>query len=179
MVFKGYHNKQEETLVMFTKDGWLKSGDIGEFSKEGFLRITDRKKDIIVTSGGKKIAPQAIEALLEKSEYVNFAVVLGEKRRFVSAFLSLNQEAVRKFADSRHIKYSSWDDLREGLEIRTLASQIVESVNKQLSRFESIKKFVILPHDFSIETGELTPTMKVKRRMVEEKYRDKLDELYK
>lgn len=179
MVFKSYYKKPEVTKEAFTDDGWYKTGDVGEFSRDGFLRITDRKKDIIVTAGGKNIAPQMIEALLEESKYISHAIVFGDRKRFVSAVLSLNMDFVKRYAENEGISYNAEPDLITHPKIRELIGKEIEEKNKKLSHFETIKKFAILDHDFTIETGELTPTMKVKRRLIEEKYKDILEGLYK
>lgn len=178
MVFKGYHKLPEETFGAFTKDGWFKTGDIGEFSKDGFLRITDRKKDIIITAGGKNIAPQAIETLLEKSPYISHAAIFGDGKKYISAVISLNFDVVKSYADKNGIAYSRQSELAKDPKIIKLIEKIIEEKNGQLSQFETIKKFAILDHDFTIETGELTPTMKVRRKLIEEKYKDILNKLY-
>jgi len=178
MVFKGYLGDPDETARSFTKDGWFLTGDVGEFSRDGFLRITDRKKDLIVTSGGKNIAPQAIEALIEESPYISHVVVFGEKRKYITAIITLNLDEVKKFAGKNGIRYASDADLSASPRIKDMIAKVIEEKNRKLSHFETVKKFAIVPADFAIETGELTPTMKVKRRIVEEKYGDILERLY-
>lgn len=178
MVFKGYFKREDETREAFDKDGWFKSGDIGEFSKDGFLRITDRKKDILVTSGGKNIAPQFLESVLQENKYISHAVVFGDRRKYIAALLSLNADEIKRFADLKKIQYKDYKELVERPEIRELISSVISEKNKGLSQFESIKKFAILDRDFTIEDGELTPTLKVKRRLIEERYKDIIEGLY-
>lgn len=178
ILFKGYYKAEGETKETFTPDGWLKTGDIGEFTKDGFLRITDRKKNMIITAGGKNIAPQAIESKLQESPYINHAVILGDRRKYVSAIISVNIDAVKKYADKKMITYRSPQELVRSREIKDLITGVIEEKNKELSQFETIKKFAILDRDFTIETGELTPTMKVRRKAIEENYKAIVEELY-
>ncbi len=178
MVFKEYYKKPSETAASFEAGGWFKTGDVGEFSRDGFLRITDRLKDIIVTAGGKNVAPQMIEGLLGQSPFISHVAVFGDKRKFISAIVALNMDAVRRYADSNGIKYANAGDLAAHAEVRKLIASVIEEKNKQLSAFEGVKKFAILAHDFTVENGELTPTMKVKRRLIEEKYKEVLAGLY-
>jgi long-chain acyl-CoA synthetase len=178
VVFKGYYKSPEGTAEAFDESGWFKSGDIGEFSRDGFLRITGRKKDLIITAGGKNVAPHAIEALIEESPYISHAVVFGDRRKFISALIALNLEAVKLYAKEHNFQFNSPDVLPDHPEINRLISSVIDDKNKKLSHFESIKKFAILKNDFSIEDGELTPTMKIKRRYVEKKYKGIIDKFY-
>lgn len=177
-VFAGYWGKKEETQSSFDKDQWFLTGDIGEFTKDGFLRITDRKKDIIVTSGGKKVAPQNIENMLQQGPYIQQVIVHGEGKKYLSALITLNWDSIRKYAKEHAISFFSNKDLAENEQIQALVHQEIDTCNQHLSSFETIKKFAILDNNFSVETGELTPTMKVKRKMVADKYKTVLDQLY-
>jgi long-chain acyl-CoA synthetase len=154
------------------------TGDIGEIDENGFLKITDRKKDIIITAGGKNIAPQNIENILKTSQYISQAVVIGDKRPYLTALLTLNQDEIIKYAQEKNIKYEDYKQLINTQEIKELVSKIVDEKNNQLARFETIKKYKILDQDFSIETGELTPTLKVKRKIVNDKFKNLIEEMY-
>ncbi len=177
-VMTGYYRNPEETKEALDPDGWFHSGDIGEFDEEGFLRITDRKKDIIVTAGGKNIAPQYIENLMKTSPYISQCFVYGDKRKYLTALVTLDYEQVKEYADAHGIRYEKLEDLAKDPQIELLIRKEIEERNKQLASYETIKKFIILPTDFSIETGELTPSLKMKRKVILNKYRDLLDSLY-
>lgn len=177
-VFVGYLNRKEDTETAFDKEGWFLTGDIGEFTKDGFLRVTDRKKDIIVTSGGKNVAPQNIENLLRQSRYIQQAMVYGDGRKYLSALVTLNWDVVEDYARKTGIAFRSQGELAHRPEIAELIGREIEERNRHLSGFETIKKFAILGDNFSIETGELTPTLKVKRKVVAEKYKNVLERLY-
>ena len=171
MVFKDYYEHPDETSEAFTPDGWFKTGDVGEFSRDGFLRITDRKKDIIVTAGGKKIAPQAIETVLEESPYINHAVVFGDGRKYISALVSPDLEEIGRYAKVHGISLTPSG-------IRDLVAGVIDEKNRQLSHFEMIRKFAIVNNDFTVGTGELTPTLKVRRKLIEKKYKEVIDDMY-
>lgn len=176
-VMKEYHRNPEATAKALTDD-WFHTGDIGEITSDGFLRILDRKKDLIKTAGGKYVAPQRLEALLMAKPLISQVHIHGDQRKFVVALITLNQEAVRKFADEHKIHYTSPETLIEAPKIREQVRKAVAEANAQLASFETIKNFAILPREFSIETGELTPSLKIKRKVVDEKYRDLIDSLY-
>lgn len=178
MVFQGYLNDPQATAITFEGE-WLKTGDIGEFSKEGFLRIVDRKKDIIITAGGKNIAPQRIETLLTQSPFINHAMVYGDKKKYLTALLTLNDSEIKKFAQREGILYSSFEALAEHPTVKKLIEGVIAEKNKHLARFETIKRFKILAEDFSTETGEITPTLKIRRKFVIGKYQEELDLLYR
>ena len=177
-VMLGYYHKPEATAEVL-QDGWFHTGDIGTIDGEGYLRITDRKKDLLVTSGGKKIAPQPIEAVLTRSPLVAEAVVLGDRRRFVSALIVPDFSALERRLKDLGRPPSDRDGLVVRDDVVALYAEIVEALNRDLSQFERIKKFRVLPREFSIASGELTPTMKVKRKIVEEKWRQEIDEMYR
>jgi long-chain acyl-CoA synthetase len=177
-VVKGYYRDPEGTAETFGSDGWLYTGDIGEIDEDGFLRITDRKKDIIVTAGGKNVAPQRIERILRTSHYIAQAVAIGDKRQFISALVTLDPDSVPAWAKSKGIAFGSVEDLASNSEVMKLIEAEVEDKNGQLASFESVKKFRLLPRDLSIEAGELTPTLKIKRKVVLEKFGDLVDGMY-
>ncbi|MEW5735248.1 MAG: long-chain fatty acid--CoA ligase [Thermodesulfobacteriota bacterium] len=177
-VFAGYF-KNEEASAEALEGGWLHSGDIGELSEDGILRITDRKKDIIVTAGGKNITPQYIESKLKFSPYINDAVVVGDRRKFLAAIIVIDEDNVVKFAQVHKIPFSTYRDLTEKQEIRDLVQKEVDAVNQTLSRVEQVKKFAILPKKLYEEDGEVTPTMKVKRGYVNKAFADLIEQMYR
>ena len=176
-VMKGYYNKPEATREAIDADGWFHTGDIGEL-RDGFLAITDRKKDIIVTAGGKNIAPQPIENMIKTNKYVSQAVVLGDKRRFPVVLVVPNFEQLEKWAK---IKNLLWTDRRQLINLPLVQAKMEKEVLRKLSglaSFETPKKVGLLENDFSIESGEMTPSHKVKRRVIEKRYGDRVDRLY-
>ena len=178
-VMQGYHNLPEATAEALDAEGWLHTGDIGELDPEGFLKITDRKKDIIVTAGGKNIAPQYIENQLKAScRYVSQVVMLGDRRPYCVALVTLNEETVGTWAKEQGIEYGSYADLAARPEVKGLIEGAVQDLNRRLASYETIKKIHILERDFSQETGELTPKMSIKRRVVERTWADVLEGLY-
>jgi long-chain acyl-CoA synthetase len=177
-VMVGYYNKPEETAAVL-KDGWFHTGDVGALDADGFLRITDRKKDLLVTSGGKKIAPQPIEATLKRSPLVTEAVLLGDRRRFAAVLIVPDFNALERRLKDLGRPPADRAVLVRRDDVVALYEEIVESLNRELSQFERIKKFRILPREFTIESGELTPTMKVKRKAVEQHWRAEIDEIYR
>ena len=177
-VMVGYHNKPQETADV-VKDGWFHTGDVGALDADGYLSITDRKKDLLVTSGGKKIAPQPIEAILKRSPLVAEALVLGDRRRFASALIVPDFAALeRRLADLGRPP-AGRDALVVRDDVTGLYQEIVDGLNRELSQFERIKKFRLLPREFTIESGELTPTVKVKRKAVEQNWAREIDDMYK
>jgi len=177
-VFKGYYKSPEATAETL-KDGWLHSGDVGELDEDGYLKITDRKKDIMVTSGGKNITPQYIENQLKFSSYVNDAVIIGDNRKFITALIMIDEDNVVKYAQDNKIQFSTYRDLTQSPEIIKLIDNEVNKVNSGLSRVEQIKKFTILPKRLYEEDGEVTPTMKVKRKSINEQFGDLIEAMYK
>ena len=176
-VFKGYFKNPDSTAETVV-DGWLHSGDVGELDKDGFLRITDRKKDIIVTAGGKNITPQYIENKLKASIYINDAVVIGDRRKFLSSLIMIDEDNVVKFAQDHKIQFSTYRDLTQHEEINNLIQQEVTKVNDTLARVENVRKFTILPKKLYEEDGEVTPTMKVKRKFINEAFADLIEGMY-
>jgi long-chain acyl-CoA synthetase len=177
-VFKGYYKNPQATNEAL-KDGWLYSGDVGELDEDGYLKITDRKKDIIVTAGGKNITPQYIENKLKASSYINDAVIIGDNRRFITSLIMIDEDNVVKYAQDNKIQFSTYKDLTESPEIISLIQAEVDKVNETLSRVEQVKKFTLLPKKLYEEDGEVTPTMKVKRKYVNEAFTDLIETMYK
>jgi long-chain acyl-CoA synthetase len=178
-VFKEYWRNPEETRATFTDDGFYRTGDIGTINDEGRVIITDRKKQLIITSGGKNIAPAPIENLLVSGRHIEMAYVHGDRRNYLTALLVLDQNAIKATAEYNGIKNSSWQALIHHPLIVEKVHKEVDTANEQLPRFMQIKYFRILEEPFSIEHGEMTPTMKLKKRVIEERYKDLLDGMYK
>ena len=177
-IMKGYYKKEAETREVF-ENGWFKTGDIGRFDADGFLVITDRKKDLIVTSGGKNIAPQPIENMLKTSPYIGNGVVLGDRRRFISALIVPNFEKLEEYARQKAIAFSSHEDLvRNPLIVKFLESE-VDRVTPLLASYEKVKKILVLARDFDIERGELTPSLKVRRANVTAGYQAEIEAMYR
>ena len=177
-VMRGYYRMPEATAETLS-DGWLHTGDIGEVDADGHLRITDRKKALIKTSGGKYVAPQHIEGKLKAScPFLSQAIVHGDRRNYCTALLTVDEEAIAKWAADHGQGGKSYADLAASPEVRALLQGYVDQVNATLARYETIKKFAVLPQDLSIEAGELTPSLKVKRKAVEKKYAATLDGMY-
>jgi long-chain acyl-CoA synthetase len=176
-VFKGYYKNENATKEAF-EDGWFKTGDIAEIDAEGFIRIKDRKKDIIITAGGKHIAPQFIENLFKGEPTISHCLVYGDRRKYITCLLTLNKDVVRIFAEQNKIAFKDANELTAHPAVKAEVERIVEKINSGLASYERIKRFAILDSDFSIESDELTPTFKVKRKFVTEKYRSLLDGLY-
>jgi long-chain acyl-CoA synthetase len=161
-IFSGYFKDPEATAAAFTDDGWFRTGDVGELDEDGFLKITDRKKDLIITAGGKNISPQNLENALKASRFVSQALVVGDRRPYVTALITLDPAEVAG----------------DGRDPQQLVQELVDQVNHDRVRVEQIKRFVILPRDFTQEQGELTPTLKLRRRVVQEHFADQIDQLY-
>ncbi len=178
VVFQGYFKNEEATREAFTKDGWFKTGDIGEIDRDGYLKITDRKKDIIVTAAGKNIAPQNIESVIKTVPFISQVMVHGDRRKYLTALVTLNRDSIEEYAREQAIRFADYKDLTRNPKVMSLVKKAIDEKNKSLASFESIKRFAILENDFSQETGELTPTLKVKRKFVTEKFKNVLDELY-
>ncbi len=176
-VFMGYFKNPEATAETIV-DGWLHSGDVGSIDADGFLTITDRKKDIIVTAGGKNITPQYIENKLKASLYINDAVVIGDRRKFLSCLIIIDEDNVVKFAQDHKVQFSTYKDLTQSEEINKLIDGEIKAVNESLSRVERVKKFTILPKKLYEEDGEVTPTMKVKRSFINKAFGDLIEAMY-
>jgi len=177
-VMSGYYKDPKETADTIDNDGWLHTGDIGEIDEDGFLRITDRKKAIIVTSGGKNVAPQRIEKIMRTSRYIDQAVVYGDRKKYLTGIVSIDQEQIEEWATKHGIQFSDWEVLSKHPKVVELLDNEVQEKNKSLSSFETLKKVIIAPIEFSIASGEMTASLKVKRKVVTDNYRAQLDALY-
>jgi long-chain acyl-CoA synthetase len=178
-VMDGYHNLPDQTAEALTPDGWLRTGDIGEIDGDGFLRVTDRKKDLIKTSGGKYIAPQSIEGKLKAvCPYISQVMIHGDRRNFVTALVSLDEEATMKWARDHGLGGKSYGEVVKADQVKQLLAPYFDQVNRTLARYETVKQFAILPRDLSVDEGELTPSFKVKRKVVEKRYAALLDKMY-
>jgi len=177
-VMLGYYKDPEETAETIDNDGWLHTGDIGEIDEDGFLRITDRKKAIIVTSGGKNVAPQRIEKIMRTSRYIDQAVVYGDRKKYLTGVISIDPEQVEEWATKHGIPFNNREELNKHPKVKELIDKEVQEKNESLSSFETLKKVIIAPIEFSVESGEMTASLKVKRKVVTQNYRAQLDALY-
>ncbi len=177
-VFNEYYKKPEQTKEAFTSDGWFKTGDVGRIDDDGYLIITDRLKDIIITSGGKNIAPQMIELIMGESLFIEYIAVVGDAKPYISALVVPSFENLEDWANKNKVSFSSRADLISKPEVIEFYNNIIEERQKDLGQVEKIKKFTLLEKEFSQETGEITPTMKVKRKVVQEKYKEQIDLMY-
>jgi long-chain acyl-CoA synthetase len=177
-VMRGYYNKPEETRAAFTDDGWFKTGDIGTIDADGYLRITDRKKELFKTSGGKYIAPAPIEQAIKGSRFVNQVVLVGAERKFPAALVVPVWEQLESYCKLKGIEVQSRSEMCRHPRIVDLLQRQIDALTPNLARYEKVKKVALLENEFSIEGGELTPTLKIKRRVIDEKYRDVIEKLY-
>ncbi len=177
-LFKEYYKKPEQTKEAFTSDGWFKTGDVGKFDDDGYLIITDRLKDLIITSGGKNIAPQMIELIMGESLFIEYIAVVGDAKPYISALVVPSFENLEDWANKNKVSFSSRADLISKPEVIEFYKNIIEERQKDMGQVEKIKKFTLLEKEFSQETGEITPTMKVKRKVVQEKYKEQIDLMY-
>jgi long-chain acyl-CoA synthetase len=178
-VMKGYWRDEQATKEVIDEDGWFHTGDIGEIDEDNYLKITDRKKHIIVNSGGKNIAPLPIENLMAASPLVEQVVVIGEKRPFLSAIIVPNFDTLKTFADQNGIKYENNLDLMQKEEIKKLYDDLLRKISRDLASHEKVRRFLLVAEQFSIDKGEMTPTLKIKRKVVEQKFKDEIEALYK
>jgi long-chain acyl-CoA synthetase len=176
-VFAGYYKDEESTRAVLTDDGWLRSGDVGELDEDGFLIVTDRKKDIIVTAGGKNVAPQNLENELKSSRFVSQALVVGDRRPYIVALITLDEPEIRAWASDQGLD-GDLAALAQHESVTKLVQEVVERVNSERSRFEQIKRFAVLPRDFSPEHDEVTPTLKLRRRICEQHFAGEIERLY-
>ena len=176
--FKGYWNNPDKTEETFTRDGWLRSGDIGQIDNEGYVTITGRMKDVIITQGGKNITPAEIENRLKFSPYISDAVVIGDKRKFLSCLVMIDQENVEKYAQDRRVPFSDFASLCRTEAVVELINGVIDNVNEDFARVEQIKSFRLIDTVLTAEDDELTATMKLKRSFVEQKYNSLIDEMY-
>jgi long-chain acyl-CoA synthetase len=181
-IFKGYWNRPEETQNAFVDsqiaDGWFKTGDIGNIDAGGFLSVTDRKKDLIKTSGGKFIAPQPIENSLKLNALIGTAAIVGDKRKFAAVIISPNFALLEDWAHTNGVAFSSRAELVADPKVQALYEQIIDGTNQNLARFEKLKRVLLVADEFTADNGALTPTLKLRRRVIEDRYREKIDELY-
>jgi long-chain acyl-CoA synthetase len=178
MMFSGYYKEPEKTAAMFDAEGWLKTGDLGTLDEDGFLKITGRKKEIIVLSSGKNVAPAPVENLVKENHLVSQCFVHGDGRSYCVALVTLNQAEAEAFARANGIEFENFAALLKNQAIYDSVKNAVERANARLSSSEQIKRFVILERDFSLEEDEITPTLKLKRKVVSEKFMGQLDKLY-
>ena len=176
-IMKGYYKMPGETKKTITKGGWLHTGDTGHVDSDGYLVITGRKKELIITSGGKNIAPARIESILQTSQYINQVCVLGDGRNYISALITLNKEAVEEYARTKDIAFSSFNELLDHTDITNLVEKEIQRANEKLASYESIKRFKIMP-EFTIDEGLMTPTFKLKKSEIARKFRREIETLY-
>jgi long-chain acyl-CoA synthetase len=177
-IMKGYWNNPEATAQCIDAEGWFHTGDIGEVDKEGFLKITDRKKDIIINAYGKNIAPQPLEALLKSSPYVGTPVLIGDRRKFLVSLIVPNFEKLELDAAAMGIRFDSREDLVKNDRVKAIFQNEIDRFNRNLDRQEKIRRFALLPRDFTIEADEITPSLKVKRKVIDKKYKEVIDQLF-
>jgi long-chain acyl-CoA synthetase len=174
----GYYKRPRDTAEMIDSDGWLHTGDIGHLDEDNFLYLTDRKKNIIVTAGGKNIAAAPIESLLKKSRYVDEACLIGDQRRFISALIVPNFEKLHKWASQHDMKFENNEEMIEDQKIKDFMWQEVDAQQEKLATFEKVKKIALLPNEFTIENDELTPSLKIRKKQIHENYKDVIDKIY-
>jgi long-chain acyl-CoA synthetase len=178
-IMRGYLGMPEATSEVMDRDGWFHTGDIGELDADGYLRITDRKKDLIKTSGGKYIAPQAIESALKgESELISQVVVVGDRRKYVSVLVTVVEDRAKKVAADAGEPAATYRDAATSKAVRARVQEAVERLNATLPSFETVKRFTILEHELSLEAGELTPSLKVKRKVATEEFKRQIDAMY-
>ncbi|WP_454060213.1 AMP-dependent synthetase/ligase [Elizabethkingia ursingii] len=177
-IMKGYFNKPEETKAVFTEDGWFKTGDAGNIDDQGNLTITERIKDLLKTSNGKYIAPQQVENILSNNNYIQQVMVIAEGRQFVSALIVPNFEFLKGELSKMNIPFTNWSEIVKNEEINKLYKAKIEEFQTSLASFEKVKKFTLMPAEFEIGSGEITPTLKIKRKVVSEKYKDLIEQMY-
>ncbi len=177
-VMKGYYKKPEATKEAFDEEGWFHTGDVGEFDEDGFLRITDRKKELIVTSGGKNIAPQPIENMLKMNKFIEQVCLIGDRRKFISAIVVPNFEALEAWAKQQGIEFSNREELVKNPKVVELYNRAIDEVNSKLAKYETIKKFVLSPIEFTQENKMLTPTLKVRRKVVMQRFANEIESMY-
>lgn len=177
-VMKGYYRKPEETARVFTEDGWFRTGDAGKINGEGALALTERLKDLFKTSNGKYIAPQALETRLGEDKYIDQVAVIGDQRKYVTAIIIPAFEALKEYAAQKHIQYRNLEELVKNQKIHALISERIDALQKNFARFEQIKRFTLLPRAFSMEKGELTNTLKIRRSVINLLYKDEIEAMY-
>jgi long-subunit acyl-CoA synthetase (AMP-forming) len=177
-IFKGYYNDPAATAEVLDAEGWLHSGDIGELDAEGFLKITDRKKELIITAGGENIAPQLVEGQIKSIGVVSQAVVIGDRRRYLSVLLTLDPEKIPSIASLAGSVARTSEQAAQCARFSAYLQREIDAVNQRLARVQTVKRFVVLPGELSVDGGELTPTMKLRRKVISEKYATEIERLY-
>src|SRR5690606_5092884 len=177
-LFTGYLNQPEKTAETIDAKGWLHTGDVGYIDNEGYVKITDRMKDIIITAGGKNITPSELENQLKFSPYVSDAVVIGDKRKYLTCLVMIDYDNVSKYAQDLNVPFTDFASLCRTKEVQELIEGEIEKVNRNFARVETIKKFRLIEQQLTPEDDEVTPTMKLKRKFVNEKYKAMIDEMY-
>jgi len=177
-IFKGYYKDEENTKEALV-DGWMHTGDVGMIDEEGYLKLTDRKKDLIITAGGKNVAPQYLENLLKFSPYINDSVVIGDRRKYLTALIVLDEENVTKFAQDNKVQFTTYASMTRAPEVIALIQEEINKVNNQVSRVENIRRFKIIDKKLYTEDGEVTPTMKVKRKSINAQFKDLIESMYR
>ena len=177
-IFKGYYKDEEQTKEVLV-DGWMHTGDVGVIDDEGYLKLTDRKKDLIITAGGKNVAPQYLENLLKFSPYINDSVVIGDGRKYLSALIVIDEENVTKYAQDNKVQFTTFATMTRAQEVINLIGEEIDKVNKQVARVENIRKFKIIDKKLYTEDGEVTPTMKVKRKSINAQFGDLIESIYR
>ena len=177
-LFSGYLNQPEKTAETIDKDGWLHTGDVGQIDNQGFVKISDRMKDLIITAGGKNITPSEIENQLKFSPYISDAVVIGDRRPYLTCLIMIEQDNVEKFAQDKGIPFTNYVSLCRSPQVQQLISDEIEKVNANFARVETIKRFHLIEQQLTPEDEELTPTMKLKRKFVNAKYVKEIEAMY-
>ncbi|HRY37831.1 MAG TPA: AMP-binding protein [Smithellaceae bacterium] len=177
-IFKGYYKDEEQTKEVLV-EGWMHTGDVGVIDDEGYLKLTDRKKDLIITAGGKNVAPQYLENLLKFSPYINDSVVIGDRRKYLTALIVIDEENVTKYAQDNKVQFTTFASMTRAPEVISLIQEEINKVNKQVSRVENIRKFKIIDKKLYTEDGEVTPTMKVKRKSINAQFGDLIESMYR
>ena len=175
---KGYYKKPQETAKAFTEDGWFRTGDAGKISEHGGLILTERLKDLFKTSNGKYIAPQALETRLGEDKYIDQVAVIGDQRKYVTAIIIPAYEALKEYAAQKQIQYKNLEELVKNQKIHQLIEERIEALQQNFARFEKIKRFTLLPKAFSLESGELTNTLKIRRPVINLHYRAEIEAMY-
>jgi long-chain acyl-CoA synthetase len=174
----GYYNDASSTKEVIDQEGWFHTGDIGMFDTEGHLMITDRKKHLLVSSGGKNIAPQPIESLFLQSKYIDQFVLIGDGRMFCTALIVPEFEILKEFATAQAIPFTTENDLASNIDVRKLFQEEIDRLQKDLPHFERVRRFEVLPAALTVENGEITPTLKVRRKVVEQRYSGLIEKMY-
>jgi long-chain acyl-CoA synthetase len=177
-IMAGYYGKPELTEEVIDRDGWLHTGDIGHLDDDKYLYITDRKKNVLVTAGGKNVAPAPIEHALERSKFIEDVCLVGDQRKFISAIIVPNFENLKIWANKQNITFSSETEVIENKKIIEMFSKEIESLQSDFARYEKIKKFILLTQPLTVENGELTPSLKIKRNVVEKRFKEQIDQVY-